>query len=203
MSTGATSTRTCSSACRRSISAPTARSTSASTPKAPLREGYWEFHDADVVSPGDDDTRRRLPAGDVADARTSRKAFVPADTVSFYALRGARRTSKKRWPRRRRPISCAADQLLALPLSLAAMTLVAACFSLRLFRMGGVQRMVLGGVTAGFVLYVATKIVGDLGSAGFVQRPSRRGRRRSGVVCSGCMCCFTRRTADGPRHRPS
>ena len=51
------------------------------------------------------------------------------------------------------------------------MTLVAACFSLRLFRMGGVQRMVLGGVTAGFVLYVVTKIIGDLGNAGFVSAP--------------------------------
>ena len=57
-----------------------------------------------------------------------------------------------------------------MPALLVAMTLVAACFSLRLFRMGGIQRMVLGGVTAGFVLYVASKIVGDLGGVGIVSR---------------------------------
>jgi lipopolysaccharide export system permease protein len=59
------------------------------------------------------------------------------------------------------------QELLALPLMLAAMVVVAACFSLRFFRMGGVQTMVSGGVAAGFVLYVATKLVNDLGAAGF------------------------------------
>ena len=60
---------------------------------------------------------------------------------------------------------------MATPVLLAAMVLVASCFSLRLFRMGGVQRMVLGGVVSGFVLYVATKIVGDLGGVGVVSPP--------------------------------
>ena len=59
------------------------------------------------------------------------------------------------------------ERRAALPLMLAAMVLVAACFSLRFFRMGGVQKMVSGGVAAGFVLYVATKLVNDLGAAGF------------------------------------
>ena len=53
------------------------------------------------------------------------------------------------------------------------MVLVASCFSLRLFRMGGVQKMVSGGVAAGFVLYVATKVVGDLGGVG-LRQPDRR-----------------------------
>ena len=55
-----------------------------------------------------------------------------------------------------------------MPALLVAMVLLASCFSLRLFRMGGIQRMVLGGVTSGFVLYVASKIVGDLGGVGIV-----------------------------------
>jgi len=61
--------------------------------------------------------------------------------------------------------------LIARPLMLMAMVLVAASFSLRFFRMGGVGIMVSGGVAAGFVLYVATKLVSDLGSAGFVSTP--------------------------------
>ena len=49
-----------------------------------------------------------------------------------------------------------------------AMVLIAAAFSLRFFRFGGIQKMVLGGVGAGFVLYVATKLVGDLGGSGLL-----------------------------------
>jgi lipopolysaccharide export system permease protein len=60
------------------------------------------------------------------------------------------------------------QELLARPLMLASMVLVAACFSLRFFRMGGIEYMVSGGVVAGFMLYVATKVVSDLGGAGFL-----------------------------------
>jgi lipopolysaccharide export system permease protein len=63
------------------------------------------------------------------------------------------------------------QSLLALPLLLAAMVLIAASFSLKLSRMGGVGLLVLGGVGAGFVLYVATKLVSDLGGAGVLSTP--------------------------------
>ena len=49
------------------------------------------------------------------------------------------------------------QKLLARPFLLAAMVLLAAAFSLRFFRFGGVQKMVLGGVAAGFLLYVLSK----------------------------------------------
>jgi lipopolysaccharide export system permease protein len=58
--------------------------------------------------------------------------------------------------------------LLARPLLLIAMTLIAAAFSLRFFRFGGIGKFVGGGVGAGFVLYVATKFVGDLGGSGLL-----------------------------------
>ena len=45
------------------------------------------------------------------------------------------------------------------------MVLLAAAVSLRLFRFGGVQRMVLGGVVAGFLLYVLSKVTGDMSKA--------------------------------------
>ncbi|WP_075217855.1 LPS export ABC transporter permease LptG [Mongoliimonas terrestris] len=58
--------------------------------------------------------------------------------------------------------------LLARPLLLASMVLIAATVSLGLSRSGGVGRMILGGVSAGFVLYVVTEIARDLGSEGLV-----------------------------------
>jgi len=56
-------------------------------------------------------------------------------------------------------------QLLAQPFYLVAMVLLAAAVSLRFFRLGGVQKVVLGGIAAGFLLYVLAKITGDLSKA--------------------------------------
>jgi lipopolysaccharide export system permease protein len=56
--------------------------------------------------------------------------------------------------------------LLARPLMFVAMVLLAAAFSLRFFRFGGILRMIGGGVAAGFMLNVATTLIGDLGATG-------------------------------------
>jgi lipopolysaccharide export system permease protein len=59
-------------------------------------------------------------------------------------------------------------QLLAQPFYLVAMVLLAAAVSLRFFRFGGIQKVVLGGIGAGFFLYVLAKITGDLSKAGLM-----------------------------------
>ena len=53
-------------------------------------------------------------------------------------------------------------KLVSRPFLLASMVLLAAAFSLRFARMGGVQKMVLGGVLSGFLLYVLSKITEDM-----------------------------------------
>jgi lipopolysaccharide export system permease protein len=55
--------------------------------------------------------------------------------------------------------------LLAQPFLLASMVLLAASVSLRFFRFGGVPKMVLSGVGAGFLLYILSKVTGDLSKA--------------------------------------
>lgn len=57
------------------------------------------------------------------------------------------------------------QKLLARPFLLTAMVFLAAAVSLRFFRFGGVQKMVLGGVAAGFLLYVLAKVTEDLSKA--------------------------------------
>ena len=57
------------------------------------------------------------------------------------------------------------QKLLARPFLLAAMVMLAAAVSLRFFRFGGVQKMVLSGVAAGFLLYVLSKVTEDLSKA--------------------------------------
>ncbi len=58
--------------------------------------------------------------------------------------------------------------LLARPLLFAAMVLIAATVSLRVFRFGNIGRLILGGAVAGFVLYVAGELARGLGSVGIV-----------------------------------
>ncbi|RCW85264.1 LPS export ABC transporter permease LptG [Phyllobacterium bourgognense] len=60
------------------------------------------------------------------------------------------------------------QSLLALPALLMAMTLIAATVSLKFVRFGQSGTMILGGVLAGFVLYVVTVVVKAFGNAGFV-----------------------------------
>jgi lipopolysaccharide export system permease protein len=57
------------------------------------------------------------------------------------------------------------QKLLARPFLMAAMVFLAAAVSLRFFRFGGVQKMVLSGVAAGFLLYVLSKVTEDLSKA--------------------------------------
>jgi len=57
------------------------------------------------------------------------------------------------------------QKLLARPFLLSAMVFLAAAVSLRFFRFGGVQKMVLSGMAAGFLLYVLSKVTEDLSKA--------------------------------------
>ena len=57
------------------------------------------------------------------------------------------------------------QKLIARPFMMMAMVLLAAAVSLRFFRFGGVQKMVLGGMAAGFLLYVLSKMTDDLSKA--------------------------------------
>ncbi len=59
-------------------------------------------------------------------------------------------------------------QLLARPLFLIAMVAIAATVSLRLTRYGGTGKLVVTGIAAGFLLYVAREVISDLGGNGII-----------------------------------
>jgi lipopolysaccharide export system permease protein len=56
-------------------------------------------------------------------------------------------------------------KLLMQPFLLASMVLLAAAVSLRFFRFGGIQKMVLSGILAGFLLYILSKVTEDVSKA--------------------------------------
>ncbi|MCW6508068.1 LPS export ABC transporter permease LptG [Lichenifustis flavocetrariae] len=138
------------------------------SPRAELHPGYWAFENARVLAPDTApvDDKTYLLATNLTPEQVT-QSFVPPESVPFWTLPEVR-DQTERAGLDATAYSLQYQKLLARPLLFVAMVLVAASFSLRFFRFGGVARMVSGGVASGFVLYVSTKLVGDLGGAGLI-----------------------------------
>ena len=133
--------------------------------EASLEEGRWRFKGARRYSldgPPLDEENFLLPTS-LTPAQV-RNSFSTPETVSFWQLPGYIRSSESSG------FATAGyrlqyHKLIAQPFLLAAMVMLAAAVSLRFFRFGGVQKMVLSGVGAGFLLYVLSKVTEDLSKA--------------------------------------
>ena len=132
---------------------------------ARLHPGEWKLADARVYpgnTPPADHASYSLPTN--LTPEQVRESFATPETVSFWDLPAHIRLAENAG------LAAAAyrlqyQKLLARPFFLVAMVFLAAAVSLRLFRFGGVQKMVLGGIAAGFLLYVLAKITEDLSKA--------------------------------------
>ncbi|MBS0530141.1 MAG: LPS export ABC transporter permease LptG [Proteobacteria bacterium] len=133
--------------------------------EAVLQDGRWLFRGIRIFtldSPPVDQETFVLPT--TLTKAQVRNSFSTPETVSFWQLPGYIRSSE------RSGFATAGyrlqyHKLIAQPFFLAAMVMLAASVSLRFFRFGGVQKMVLSGVGAGFLLYVLSKITDDLSKA--------------------------------------
>jgi lipopolysaccharide export system permease protein len=135
---------------------------------AALRDGYWELKDARVLSTLEEpQSYETYFLASNLEASQVRQTFTPPESVAFWNLKETiGRTERAGLDATRYKLQY--DILMARPLLFIAMVFVAASVSLRFFRFGGVTRMVLGGVAAGFVLYVATEVMRDLGGSGLI-----------------------------------
>ena len=133
--------------------------------EATLKEGRWLFKSARRYAldapPIDQDSFELATSLTPAQVRNS---FSTPETVSFWQLPSYIRSSESSG------FATAGyrlqyHKLIAQPFLLAAMVMLAAAVSLRFFRFGGVQKMVLSGVGAGFLLYVLSKVTEDLSKA--------------------------------------
>jgi lipopolysaccharide export system permease protein len=136
--------------------------------EAILRDGYWEMSDARVLSSNEQpQSYATYILSSNLEPSQVRQSFTPPDSVPFWNLdETIAQTERAGLDATRYRLQY--DVLLARPLLFVAMVFVAASVSLRFFRFGGVARMVLSGVTAGFMLYVATQLMEDLGASGLV-----------------------------------
>jgi lipopolysaccharide export system permease protein len=133
--------------------------------EATLEDGRWVFKSVRRYTldapPVDQETMWLATSLTPAQVRNS---FSTPETVSFWQLPSYIRSSESSG------FATAGyrlqyQKLIAQPFLLAAMVMLAAAVSLRFFRFGGVQKMVLSGVGSGFLLYVLSKVTEDLSKA--------------------------------------
>jgi lipopolysaccharide export system permease protein len=126
----------------------------------------WHFIGARIITPDHMPTAPRamtLPT-DLSVARVQ-ESFASPDTLSVWQLPGfidLLRHSGFSTIRHRLHF----QSLLALPLLAGTMALVAAGFSMRPTRRGGTTQMIIGGVAAGFTLFVVSRIAEEFGDTG-------------------------------------
>jgi len=139
--------------------------------RAFLRDGYWEL--TGVVRRSGGNAPERLESARVP--TNLRPEFVGQEltdpqAVSIFSLPRMIETARS-FGLRANAFSMQLHSLITLPPLLVAMTLIAATVSMRFTRMGQSAAVILGGVVAGFLLYVVSVLVRAFGDAGFVPPP--------------------------------
>jgi lipopolysaccharide export system permease protein len=132
---------------------------------AVLTDGHWRLSDARILATGALPIERAtylLPTS--LTQEQVRESFATPETVPFWQIPAYIDLAERAGLVAAR-YRLQYQLLLARPFLLAGMVLLAAGVSLRFFRMGGVQKMILFGVAAGFSLYVLSKITEDMSKA--------------------------------------
>lgn len=133
---------------------------------AVLRRGAWHFENARTLKPD------RLPVAvgqltlptDLTVTRVQ-ESFASPDTLSVWALPGfIALLQHSGFSAIRHRLHY--QSLLAAPLLAGTMALVAAGFSMRPARRGGVSRMIGSGIGAGFALFTVSKVAEEFGRSG-------------------------------------
>jgi lipopolysaccharide export system permease protein len=135
-------------------------------PRARLLPGQWVLEDAVAFNADRSAAPRQalLFPTELTPARIE-NSFASPDTLSFWALPGfiaVLEAAGFSAVRHRLHF----QSLLSLPVLAASMALLAAGFSMRSSRRGGVARMLAAGIAAGFALFVLDRITGEFGEAG-------------------------------------
>ena len=133
--------------------------------EAVLSDGHWRLKDAREAGPGAAAVRYDTLA--IPTTLSSTAALLPsrtAQSVPFWRLPGAiARTEAAGFSATAYRLRL--HQLLVSPLMYAAMSILAAGFSLRLMRLGGLAALAGAGVGLGFVFYFLDQICSAMGRA--------------------------------------
>lgn len=137
-------------------------------PEATLQAGRWILPAARESLPGQPAAQpRSITLASTLNERTALQRMTRQEHVSFWGLptqiaeaRAAglsTSAARLQW-----------HQLLATPVMLAAMAILAAAFSLRLLRLGGLPLLATSAIALGFIFFFINDLCGALGRAGLV-----------------------------------
>lgn len=136
--------------------------------EARLLPGFWRLRDVREATAGQNSVRSDiLSIRSTLDAQAAMERLASPDAINFWRLPSAIRLTEQ--------AGFSADgyrlrfqQLLATPVLFAAMGLLAAAFSLRLARLGGLAGLAGAGVSLGFVVFFFNQFAGALAKADII-----------------------------------
>jgi lipopolysaccharide export system permease protein len=139
-------------------------------------------------------TYESLSIPSTLDADTALAAFAPPQAVPFWSLPGLiARTEEAGFSAVTYRLQF--QQLLATPLMYAAMSILAAAFSLRLLRLGGLAALAGAGVGLGFAVFFINQLAGALGRSGMAPAVLAAWAPPLLALLAGCTLLFY--TEDG------
>jgi len=136
--------------------------------EARLMPGFWQLKEVREATAGQSSVHSdTLSIRSTLDAESAMERFTSPEAISFWRLPDAIRLTEQAG------FSAAGYrlrlfQLLATPVLYAAMSILAAAFSLRLARLGGLAGLAGAGVALGFVLFFFNQFAGALAKAGII-----------------------------------
>jgi lipopolysaccharide export system permease protein len=136
--------------------------------RAELRVGYWALSRGFTAQPGRDSERfETYRLATALDKERVQDALGSVESVSIWDLPGVIEMSERaQLPAARFRVQY--QLLMSRPMLLIAMVLLAATVSLRSFRQGGIQTMVVTGMVGGIGFFLLTEVSRQIGLSGLV-----------------------------------
>jgi len=133
--------------------------------EARLESGFWRLTNVREALPGAGSlSSESLSIPSTLDQRAANERFNAPASIAFWRLPGAiSRTEQAGFSAT--PYRLRLQQLFATPLLYAAMSILAAAFSLRLMRLGGLAGLAGSGVALGFVIFFFNQLCEALGKS--------------------------------------
>jgi lipopolysaccharide export system permease protein len=132
---------------------------------AVLHRGFWQLYGAREAGAGEQAIQyETLSIPSNLNPSSAYEKFAAAPSVPFWSLPSViRRVQSAGFSATTYQLKF--QQLLAIPLLFAAMSILGAAFSLRLMRLGGLAVLTTAGVALGFVIFFFNELCGALGKA--------------------------------------
>lgn len=136
--------------------------------EATLLPGFWRLKNVREATAGDSSIRSDiLTIRSSLDAEAAMERLASPETIPFWRLPSAIRLTEQAG------FSASGyrlrfQQLLSTPVLFAAMSILAAAFSLRLTRLGGLAGIAGAGVAVGFLMFFLNQFAGALAKAGII-----------------------------------